>query len=250
MDPLVSVVIPCYKYGKYLNQCIDSVLGQTYLNVEVIVVNDKSPDDTSAIVRNYSGVNLIEHEVNKGLAASRNTGVRAARGEYVLCLDADDYLAPECIEKCVWEMAHCDVVCPGQQCFEGGHDFWPRDEFCFTLKDFLANNQIHCASLFRKSFWEKIGGFDESMKLGFEDWSGWISMVEKGARIRAVNQPLFWYRVHADSMQRTVTTPDRYDEIFRYMRRKHPGFTAGIRPSQGLRAVASKINRKSANAGW
>lgn len=96
-EPLVSVIIPAYKQAEYLGEAIRSVLDQSYANLEAIVVNDASPDDTDAVVASFSDPRLryIVHEQNRMLAAARNTGMRAARGEIFALLDADDYFARE-----------------------------------------------------------------------------------------------------------------------------------------------------------
>lgn len=92
-EPLVSVIIPAYKQAEFLGQAIQSALGQTYRNLEVIVVDDHSPDHTAAVVQQFADGRLryIAHDRNRMLAAARNTGICAARGEFIALLDADDY---------------------------------------------------------------------------------------------------------------------------------------------------------------
>ena len=93
--PLVSVVIPMYNAAAYLPTCIESVLAQSYLNLEIIAVDDGSPDRCSEIVRSYSDERLVlVQQENRGLAGARNTGIRRARGEYIAFLDADDSWHP------------------------------------------------------------------------------------------------------------------------------------------------------------
>ncbi len=94
--PMVSVVIPCYRQAHFLGDAIESVLGQTYPNTEVIVVNDGSPDDTRAVATRYT-VRYIE-QPNRGLSAARNAGLHVSRGEFVVFLDADDRLTPHGLE--------------------------------------------------------------------------------------------------------------------------------------------------------
>lgn len=109
--PLVSVLIPVYGVEKYILKCFDSVLNQTYNNIEVVFVNDCTPDNSIKLVKclieqtniQYP-VRIVEHEVNKGLAAARNTAVKNAVGELILHLDADDTIAPNTIEKTVDKM--------------------------------------------------------------------------------------------------------------------------------------------------
>jgi glycosyltransferase involved in cell wall biosynthesis len=96
--PKVSVVIPAYNAEDYVRQTLDSVLAQTFTDYEVIMVNDASTDSTPDLLREYERkgrFRVVTHEVNKGLAAARNSGIRCARGEFVTFLDADDLWRPE-----------------------------------------------------------------------------------------------------------------------------------------------------------
>ena len=98
--PLVSVIIPCYNVGKYIAQCLDSVLQQTYTHLEIWAINDESTDNTPSIldkyVQQYPPVHVI-HKKNEGVSAARNTGLEKATGEYVMFVDGDDFLAPDCV---------------------------------------------------------------------------------------------------------------------------------------------------------
>lgn len=103
--PQISVIIPAYKTQQYIERCIHSVLGQTLGNIEIILVNDASPDHTLSmmeqIASTWSGdktIRIISHEQNRGLSAARNTGIAYAQGEFIYFLDSDDYLAPDALE--------------------------------------------------------------------------------------------------------------------------------------------------------
>src|SRR5688572_30244041 len=95
---LVTVVIPCYNHGRYLGEAIDSVLRQTWAQVEIIVVDDGSTDDTAQVAGRYDRVRYV-HQANSGLAAARNAGARAGSGGHFVFLDADDRLTPAAIES-------------------------------------------------------------------------------------------------------------------------------------------------------
>ena len=94
---LISVVITCYNHGKYLRQAIESILAQTYRDVEIIVVDDGSTDHTKFVVDNYPQVKYV-YQANQGLSSARNTGVAHSKGEFVCFLDADDWLLPNALE--------------------------------------------------------------------------------------------------------------------------------------------------------
>lgn len=104
MKPLVSIVVPIYNVEKYLVKCIDSILGQSYRNLEVILVDDGSPDNSGKICDNYSSEDSrirVIHQVNGGLSNARNSGLKVATGDYVCFFDSDDYIEKNLIELCV-----------------------------------------------------------------------------------------------------------------------------------------------------
>lgn len=103
-DQLVSVIIPVYNVQKYLEQCINSVLSQTYNNIEIIAVDDGSTDKSGNILDKYGSLNAnckVYHITNSGVSAARNVAKEKALGEWVLFLDSDDYLEPDCIETLI-----------------------------------------------------------------------------------------------------------------------------------------------------
>ena len=101
--PRVSIIMPCYNQGQYVAEAVDSVLGQTFHDFEIIIINDGSTDqETISTLESFDRPKcLILHTTNQGLAAARNNGIREARGEYILPLDADDRIAPTYLEKAV-----------------------------------------------------------------------------------------------------------------------------------------------------
>lgn len=127
MEPLISVIVPVYKVEQYLKRCVDSILAQTYQNTEIILVDDGSPDRCPALcdqyAEQYAKVRVI-HQQNKGLSGARNTGIDAAKGEYLAFADSDDVLSPHFLEslyraireanaeisQCRWEYMHGDSL--------------------------------------------------------------------------------------------------------------------------------------------
>lgn len=103
-QPLISVIIPIYKVEQYLRQCIDSVIAQSYDNLDIILVDDGSPDASPAICEEYATSDnriRVIHKSNGGISDARNVGIGASWGEYIFFLDADDYIAPNCIQELV-----------------------------------------------------------------------------------------------------------------------------------------------------
>lgn len=107
MNPAVSILIPVYRSERYIEKCLQSVLTQTYHNLEVIIINDATPDNSMAIVDNLTAqyprnvLRIVHHESNKGIAATRNELLELASGEYLLFVDSDDYIAQDAIESLV-----------------------------------------------------------------------------------------------------------------------------------------------------
>ena len=102
IQPLVTIIIPVYKAEHFLNECVDSILAQSYENLEVILVDDGSPDNCGVICDRYADSDKrvrVVHQPNKGVAAARNAGLPLAKGEYLFFVDSDDYIAKDYVEK-------------------------------------------------------------------------------------------------------------------------------------------------------
>ena len=105
--PKISVIIPCYNYGRYLQQAVESIIAQTFRDFEIIIVNDGSNDNTRAVAENLIAqkpdfqIRLINQENSGQPAISRNRGIADASGQYILCLDGDDMILPTMLEKCL-----------------------------------------------------------------------------------------------------------------------------------------------------
>lgn len=207
-----TIVIPCYGQAHWLPDAIESALAQT-VPCEVIVVDDGSPDDVYAVASKYP-VTYIRQQ-NKGLSGARNTGIRCVATEWVLPLDADDKIDPTMVEKCL--AVGADIVGVGQETFG---DYVEQHMFDRNPQpaNFLKWNQINCCSLFRKSMWEKLGGYDEAMRDGYEDWDFWIRATQAGYSVATVQEYLFYYRKHGTSM--VSGSISKHDELLEYMLKK------------------------------
>ncbi len=197
---LISVVIPCYNSGSTLRQTVTSVQAQTWPNVEIIVVDDGSTDPlTLDVLAMLEGVTLLR-QTNAGLPAARNAGFRAAKGDYVLPLDADDWLEPEALavmlqalQSSQWTgYAYCDVR------LEGEATGILQKHFNFFEQ--LSLNQLPYCLLMPKQLWIKAGGYDETMRQGYEDWEFNIRLGALGYFGLRVPKPLFHYRVSSGGM--------------------------------------------------
>ncbi|MGD0813047.1 MAG: glycosyltransferase [Verrucomicrobiota bacterium] len=206
--PLVSVVIPCYKQAHFLPEAVESVVEQTFSDWEILIVNDGSPDNTSAVanqlIAKHPGkqIRLIEKS-NGGLPGARNAGIRAARGKYLLPLDADDKIKPTLLAKLVPILDNRPKVG-----FAYTHiQHFGEIDTEFPLPDFdratlITKDNIACVcALVRRSAWEQAGGYNEAMRpQGYEDWDLWIGCAEHGWEGYCLHEPLFLYRKSGGSM--------------------------------------------------
>ncbi|MEN6473080.1 MAG: glycosyltransferase [Syntrophaceae bacterium] len=194
--PLVSIVIACHNSAPWIDEAIQSAMNQAYRNIEVIVVDDGSTDDSREIVSKYA-VKLICKE-NGGVSSARNLGIQHARGEWICCLDGDDMLKPEYVERCMDLRDSAEIIGSWMQELGGMNRTIPTPDNP-TADDFKVGNRIHCASLFRRDLWERVGGYDTDLGgvpyLGYEDWDLWLRITElTGARVRIVPEPLLVWR--------------------------------------------------------
>ena len=212
-EPLVSIVVPCFNDGRYLDDSIRSVFNQTLTSFEVIVVDDGSTEpDTIATIDSLPWTRTrVIRQANQGLSAARNTGMSAARGTYVVPLDADDQLEPQFLETMVAalepEPEAAFAACRARL-FEDIDAVWiPRPYNPYQL--LLSNSIIGCV-LLRRDAYLSVGGYDETMHNGNEDWDLWIRLMQAGWGVVEVHEVLFLYRKHGISM--SVETEARFEQ--------------------------------------
>lgn len=192
--PLVSAVIPTYKRAKLVPRAIRSVLNQTVQDIEIIVVDDGSPDDTRNAVASVGSarVRYIRHATNRGLPASRNSGVRAARGHYVAFLDDDDEWLPEKTEKQLRFLREYRLDAAVGMCLiDGIVPLGKHRQVLLTPDDLREGNKWGSCSLFVKADVARAIMFDETLSIG-EDWDFYIRLAQS-YRLGCLNEPLFIY---------------------------------------------------------
>jgi len=221
--PHVSVIIPCYNQGAYLHEAVESVLNQTFPDLEIIIVNDGSDDEltiTACTAYTDPRIKVITTD-NQGLASARNNGIRAARGTFILPLDADDTIAPEYVTAAltiIESEPEVGIVYCRANLFGAVDGPWHLPEY--ALSEMLKDNIIFCTALFRKDDWELVGGYDPGMIYGWEDYDFWLSLIEKGRRVHQLEGRFFNYRVGAESMIRSVEKK-RKVEMFKRIFQRH-----------------------------
>lgn len=216
--PRVSAVIPAYNYGEFLPETLQSILGQSYQSLEVIVVDDGSTDNTREVVAHFASDQIrYLHQENRGQAAARNRGIREAHGELIAFSDADDVWLPEKLERQVEvfrrnpsaDIVYCDIYK-----FSGARPF-PKtlwEEKGITpcrggrecLPQLFQRNFIPGAmTVVRKSAFERFGYYDETLRV-CEEYSLWVNMLLAGARIDYVTKPLAKYRQHPKQLTANI----------------------------------------------
>lgn len=207
-----SIIIPCYNQAHFLADCLDSLLQQTYMNWEAIVVNDGSLDNTNEValifVAKDSRIKLVEKQ-NGGLSSARNYGMQYAVGERFIFLDADDFLYPNCIEKISLAIVtvddNCLIRCGYSYISEDKNKILSdvknsqsKDPFPAIFEGNLGPCHSICIS---KKLAKNIGAFDETLK-SVEDWDYWMRAIKAGASIKIIPDSLVYYRYAKGSMSR------------------------------------------------
>lgn len=205
--PKVSVIIPCYNQGAYLEEAVDSVLAQTYQDFEILVVDDGSTDaETVKILQDYTRPKTrVIHTDNQGLSMARNNGIQEATGKYILPLDADDKIGPDYLEEAVRILdLYPDIgIVYSEAAFFGMRtSHWHLPDY--TSDHLLFQNIIFCSALFRRVHWEKVGGYNINMVYGWEDWDFWLSLIHLGVKVYRIPQVLFFYRLREESMSHAM----------------------------------------------
>lgn len=199
-EPMVSVIIPGYNCASYISQAIDSARMQN-VPMEIIVLNDCSPDNLDQVMERYQNVPevvYVKNPGNLGAAQTRNRGVEMARGKYVAFLDADDYWAPGKLEKqlaaiesgnAVMCATARELITPEGKCT--GRIIPIKEEL--TYRELLKHNSISCSSVLMKT--DVAREFPMHHEDSHEDYIMWLEILQKYRRACAVNEPLLKYRV-------------------------------------------------------
>jgi len=226
----VSIVIPCHNAGTYLAETVQSALDQTLQDVEIVIVDDGSTDlVTLQLLDSMTDPRArVFRQSNAGPAAARNRAIREAHGEYILPLDADDLLEPTYAAKAASVLdAQPDVGIVYCQAAKFGVEDVPWELPEFSPDELVLGNVIFASAMFRKVDWESVGGFDEGLRHGMEDYDFWIRLVHAGSRVVRLPEALFRYRIREGS--RTASFEQdrgRVVETYAYIFRKNRDFFA------------------------
>lgn len=233
MNEIVSIVVPCYNQEKYLAETLDSVLAQTASTWECIIVNDGSTDNSEAIIDDYCAKNSRFSKLNQenqGLAASRNSGIKAAKGKYILPLDGDDKIGTQYIELAQKEFEKNPklalVYCKAEF-FDAKTGPWDLRKYDYET--LLFANHLFCSGIFKKEDYLKTNGYDINMKFGYEDWEFWIQLLKKDDVVIQLDSVQFFYRQRESSMLKSLhESKARQNEMEGYIFNKHRSLYAQI----------------------
>lgn len=223
--PIVSVVVPMYNVGKYIEQCITSVLAQSFKNFEIICVDDGCTDDTLAKLTHFSDSRIrVVTQKNRGLSGARNTGITLAKGIYVALLDADDYWARDKLALHVSHLnrnpdvgvSYCPSLFVNEQGEEMGYGQFPKLKNV-SAKDVLCRNPVGNGSapvIRRRLFTEvrldspefdRVCAFDEELRQS-EDIELWLRIaLKKKWKFEGIEEPLTYYRVNDTGLSANLT---------------------------------------------
>jgi GT2 family glycosyltransferase len=213
--PHVVIVIPCYRQAEFLPEAVASVCAQTYRDLEIVIVDDGSPDDTAVVAERLAAAHTrrairLLCQPNQGLSASRNNGIAESSAECALVLDADDLIGPTFVEDCVRVLdARPDIsIAYGTQRYFGEiSEYPPMPEY--DLGQLTRTNLFPCTALFRRRAWADVGGYDERLT-SYEDWDFWLGCGERGHFGLYVPHSVFYYRKRRDSMLANAYKRDKH----------------------------------------
>jgi glycosyltransferase involved in cell wall biosynthesis len=230
----IAVVIPCFNLGRFVEEAVRSVLGQTRAAAEVVVVDDGSTDPTTRQVlasMHPPGVRIVRTE-NRGVSAARNWGIRLTSAKYLVTLDADDRLSPDYLAQTSARLdadPELGFVSTAIQTFgETAYTWTPPEP---SVASALVRGAPHPASMFRREVWDAVGGFDESALVqGCEDLDFWVSAMEHAYRGAVIPQALLEYRVRNDSVHQRLVFGGGQHGVMAAVFKKHRRTIESIGP--------------------
>ncbi|CAB1273969.1 glycosyltransferase [Veillonella parvula] len=227
---LISVIVPVYNVESYVAECIESIQNQTYMNLEIILVNDGSTDASGDICDKYAAYDeriQVIHKENAGVSAARNTGIEAANGDYIGFVDSDDYIAPTMYEDMLKLMAEHDldiIECTAfrnngdtniEGCNDGSLEIFNRDEA-------LKMAMYDCFVAVWSQLYKRRVISDVRFPVGrkFEDSAVSYLFIANTKRVGHINRCLYYYRLNPNSTTQTSFDPkSRWDFVLGYEER-------------------------------
>ena len=224
--PKVSIIVPCYNQAQYLDEALQSLRDQTYANWECAIVNDGSPDHTEAVARKWEAIDprfTHVYKENGGVSSARNMGIKEAKGEFILTLDADDKYEASFLEKAMAVLIdnpEIGIVSSWGRYFTDDTQLQEYRSIGKTTVDFLFHNAAIGTSLFRKACWEQVGGYDENPENGYEDWEFYLRVCALGWKVHIIEEVLFFYRQSTVSRSAGMNRKHNATQKYIYIKNK------------------------------
>jgi glycosyltransferase involved in cell wall biosynthesis len=245
--PAVSVIVPCYNYGHYLPDCVNSLIGgatslgemegQTFQSFEIIIVDDCSSDDTPQIAREladpWKAIHYIRLPKNRGTAGAINAGIAKAKGQFITILSADDMRESWGLENLYRAVEKDNTLVPydDMTIIKAGERIHHQRLQEYDFDKLIYKNQVPAGTMFAKSAWEKVGGYPEEMKYGREDWGFAVALGVNGyCGIRLQSEPGYLYRREGQNRSKRNQGGTWYQRFLRQIQNRFPEIYRGERP--------------------
>jgi glycosyltransferase involved in cell wall biosynthesis len=220
--PAVSVVVPCYNGGRFIAQLAQSLARQSFRDFEIVIVDDGSTDAaTREVLAGLDPAIRVLRQANKGLSGARNAGIAAARSDLVMLIDCDDMIEPPFLSEAmaIITSAPTDVAYVFSHKRLTGAASGPLERH-FNRFDLLFSNPIPSGVLLRRGAWQVVGGYDEAMRDGYEDWEFYLRLMRHGFRGITIPKPYFVYHVSSEGMLFNQAS-GKHATLWRRIRQKH-----------------------------
>ena len=255
-NPLISIIVPIYNVEQYLKRCVDSLIQQSYKNIEIILINDGSPDNSLAICREYEKTDSrvkVRSQENHGLAYTRNVGINNATGEFVMFVDSDDYIhkdmAKILLENLQREKADISS-CGHMEVYENGYcnslnnkhfiKTYSAEEALAVFMFTYEIDIINCNKLFRKSL---FAGIEYPSGKLFEDHYTVYKLIARSKKVVYDSVPLYYYCKRGDSIGGSMFTSknlqllDAIHQEVEDILKKYPAIEKYLRLAEGCWAI-------------
>lgn len=214
--PLVTIIIPCYNYADYVEEAILSTVNQTYKNIELIVINDGSTDNSDEVIKKLQEKHKFTYinQNNTGIVATRNKGVSLGNGEYLIQLDADDWIDSNYVEETLKLAADEKVDIVYTQATIFGRENFDTQHPDFNLEVLKHDGYISISALVKKNVF-KNRKYDEYLgDKGNEDWDLYLDATLDGYKAKLLDKPLLKYRKHDHGKSRADVFQNSINEVY------------------------------------
>ena len=227
----VSVIMPLFNYGQLVEEALESVRRQTVRDIDVVVVDDRSTDDSVAVAKRwleehaaeFNMAALLQNRKNSKLGRTRNAAVHFADTELYMALDPDNALYPDCLEKCMAALDETGAAFSYPTVDLFGERTGQIGLLEYDPALFPCANYIDAMAMVRKACWVAVGGYSALDPMGWEDYEFWCKMAEKGLFGVRVRETTARYRTHGVSMLRTITDiPENKRRVLEDLNARHP----------------------------